>query len=92
MDIGYVWDEWKYMRVHQKHNVVFGEVVDVLEGTDTLYEADPQGNIERLMAIGATRDDRILQIIISDEDVPLVRIITAFEASKEWKNEFQRRQ
>lgn len=90
MDIGYVWDEAKYERVRSKRSIEFGAVVDVFEGEETLYEHDPQGNPGRLMAVGATRQGRILQVIFSDEDAPLVRIITAFEASKEWRDEFEK--
>ena len=91
MDIGYVWDEAKYERVKAKHRIVFADVVSVLEDTNTLYEQDPQGNPERFMAVGETRSGRVLQVILSDEDVPLLRIITAFEASKEWRDEFKQR-
>ncbi len=60
MDIGYVWDEHKYDRVQEKHEISFGEVVDVFEGEETLYEADPQGDIQRQMAVGQTKQGRIL--------------------------------
>ncbi|QDG52164.1 BrnT family toxin [Persicimonas caeni] len=90
MDIGYVWDEHKYEQVRDKHSVDFGEVVDVFEGKLTLYEEDPQGNPERLMAVGQTRSGRVLQVIFTDEDAPLVRLVTAFDASKEWEYEFRK--
>ena len=90
MDIGYVWDEDKYERVKVKHGVVFSEVVEVLERLDTLYESDPQGNPGRYMAVGEAPGGKTLQVIFSDEDAPLLRIITAFEASKEWRDEFRR--
>ncbi len=89
MDIGYVWSESKYEAVQKKHGLTFGEVVDVFEDSRTLYEADPQGNPERMMAVGATRQGRVLQVIFTYEDAPLVRIVTAFVASKEWTDEFR---
>lgn len=90
MDIGYVWDEDKYRQVQNKHGVDFGEVVDVFEGSRTLYEEDLQGNPERVMAVGHTRSGRILQGIFTDEDAQLIRLVTAFDASKEWEYEFKR--
>ncbi len=90
MDIGYVWDEHKYQQVRDNHGVAFGEVVDVFEGGQTLYEEDPQGNPERMMAVGETSSGRVLQVIFTDEDAPLIRLVTAFDASKEWENEFRK--
>lgn len=90
MDTGYVWDEDKYDRVRDEHGVSFGEVVDVFEHPRTLYEADPQGQLERQMAVGETRDGRILQVIFTYEDAPLVRIVTAFDASEDWRDEYTR--
>lgn len=90
MDLGYIWDEKKYDRVQTKHGIDFGEVVDVFEDPNTLYEPDPQGNPDRQMAVGATRQQRLLQVIFSYEDAPLVRIITAFDASEDWRDEYRR--
>ncbi len=57
MDTGYLWDSEKYEPVRYSRSIVFGDVVDVFEGQRTLYEADPQGDPERAMAVGATRRD-----------------------------------
>ncbi len=90
MDIGYVWHEQKYERVTRKHGLRFGEVIDIFEDPQTLYETDPQGHVERQMAVGQTHSGRILQVIFSYEDAPLVRIITAFEASEAWRDEYRK--
>ena len=90
MDIGYVWDEQKYDRVSRKHGLRFGEVIDIFEDPRALYEADPQGHLERQMAVGQAHKGQILQVIFSYEDAPLIRIITAFEASEAWRDEYQR--
>ena len=90
MDLGYIRDEHKYDRVREKHGVSFGEVVDVFEGERTLYEVDPQGNVDRQMAVGGTREGRILQVIFSYEDAPLIRLITSFDASNGWQDEYRR--
>jgi uncharacterized DUF497 family protein len=90
MDVGYVWDEEKYERVKRKHGVDFGEVIDTFEDVQTLYEQDPQGDVERQMAVGQTRGGRVLQVIFTYEDAPLVRVITAFDASKDWRHEYRK--
>lgn len=91
MDVGYVWDASKYSRVKRRHRVVFGEVVDVFEDAETQFADDPAGHWSRAMAIGQTRSGRILQVIFSEEEAPLVRVITAFEASKERRDEYLER-
>lgn len=89
MDIGYVWDEVKYQLVQEKHGVTFAEVVDVMESLETSHEDDPQNNPGRYMAVGQTQQGRLLQVIYTDEESPLFRIVTAFPASKEWEDEFR---
>lgn len=89
MDTGYIWDERKYLMVQEKHGVTFAEVVDVMESEVSMYFEDPQGKPGRDMCVGPTKEGRMLQVIISDEDLPLYRIITAFPASKEWQDEFK---
>jgi uncharacterized DUF497 family protein len=81
MDIGYVWDELKLEETNSKHGVSFAEVVDVLEGR-YVVGAD-RVHHERLIAIGSTNAGRILTIVFTEEDSPLTRIVTAFEASRE---------
>lgn len=90
MDTGYVWDEDKYARVQKEHDVGFDEVVAVFEDDNALYAPDPQGHPDRQMVVGKTRQGRMLQAIFTYEDAPLVRIITAFDASEEWKDEYVR--
>ena len=92
MDIGYVWDEDKYDRVREKHDVVFAEVIDVFEDERAVYAPDPQGNLDRRMVVGQTRGVRILQVIFNDqEDAPLIRIITVFDADPRREDEYLRR-
>lgn len=88
MDTGYVWDEDKYNRTRKKHGIVFGEVVDACENKSAIHTADPGDNLNRRMAVGGTRSGRVLQVIYTDEDAPLIRIITAFDASERWENEY----
>ncbi len=92
MDVGYVWDEDKYDWVQREHDVAFGEVVDVFEDEYAVYAPDPQGHVNRRMVVGQTRSGRILQVIFNDqEDAPLARIITAFDANERRQDEYVRR-
>jgi len=91
MDVGYVWDEDKYDRVRDKHGVVFSEVVDIFADEHAVYAPDPQGHVSRRMVVGQTRSGRILQVIFNDqEDAPLARIITAFDANQRRQDEYVR--
>ena len=90
-DVGYVWDEAKYARVRCDHGVSFPEVIDALEDERGLIELDPQGHEERWMSVGRGRSGRVLCVIYSDEDLPLTRLITAFEADSFWRSEYERR-
>ncbi len=91
-DIGYVWDEDKYELVQQKHGVLFWEVVSAFEDIDCYEDEDPQGNEGCWMLVGRSTSDRILRIIFSDEEFPLIRLITAFDAEQEYRDEYYTRQ
>lgn len=93
MDLGYVWDEDKYRKVQQKHSVSFHEVVDALEDPNGFeYSDDASLLSERWLWIGQTQNGRILLIVYSEEDLPLLRIITAFDAEHRWADEYKQRQ
>ncbi len=91
MDIGFVWDEDKYQEVLRKHNVRFYEVVSAFDDLNGYYRPDPQGNENRSMYVGKTFSGRILTVIFSDEEAPIQRLITAFEAQGEALNEYYKR-
>jgi len=88
-DIGFVWDEDKYDLVQTDHGVTFAEVVEALSDPRAMETFDPQGHHDRYMVVGASRD-RVLQVIYSDDELPLVRLITAFDANSHWRNEYER--
>lgn len=91
MDFGYVWDEEKYALVQQDHGVDIVDVVTALEDTRSISDDDPQGNPGRYMIVGRC-SDRILQVICSEEDeddYPLIRIVTAFEANIHWRRAYE---
>ncbi len=92
MDIGYVWDETKYQTVVKDHNVKFSEVVAAFEDPAGFEAIDPTEHEERWRWIGRTPLGRVLMIVFTDEDSPLCRIITAFDAEGRWIDEYYGRQ
>ena len=88
MDIGFVWDEKKYKEVQKKHNVQFYEVVAAFDDPDGYEIPDPQEHEDRWMYIGSTRNDRVLSIIFSEEELPIYRLITAYDAERRFVDEY----
>ena len=91
MDIGFVWDIDKYEEVQRRHDVQFYEVVSAFDDPHGYYISDPQGHADRCMLVASTFNGRILSIIYSDEDAPLNRLITAYDAEQRFINEYDRR-
>ena len=91
MDIGFVWDENKYREVQKKHQVQFYEAVSAFDDPNGFEISDPAGHEDRWMWIGITAEDRMLVVIYSEEDVPLLRLITAFDAIGSLRDEYYRR-
>ena len=91
MDIGFVWDEDKYQEVQDKHQVRFYETVSAFDDSSGCDLADPSGHEGRWMWIGTTHGGRILALIYSEEDFPLYRLITAFDARGRLLDEYYRR-
>ena len=91
MDIGFIWDEYKYQEVQKRHGVQFYEVVSAFYDLNGYEIADPSGHEDRWMWIGKTVDNRVLAIIFSEEDLPLYRLIAAFYAERRLVDEYYRR-
>ncbi len=91
MDIGFLWDENKEALVQEKHNVNLEQAVEALIDPHHLYEQDPQYHYSRFMIVGQTREGRILQVIVSDEEIPVMRLITAFDAEPKWRTKYEQR-
>ncbi|MBI1930563.1 BrnT family toxin [Candidatus Poribacteria bacterium] len=91
MDIGFVWDEKKYQEVQKKHHLHFYEVVSAFDDPNGYEVPDPAGHEDRWMWVGQTAQGRILAVIYSDEDLPLYRFITAFDAEGRWLDEYHNR-
>ena len=91
MDIGFIWDTNKYQEVQRKHNVQFYEVVSAFDDPNGYEITDPTGHEDRRMWIGTTASGRVLAIIFSDEDLPIYRLITAFDAERRLLHEYYRR-
>ena len=91
MDIGFVWDENKYREVQEKHEVQFYEAVAAFDDPNGFEASDLSGYEDRSRWIGATAAGRVLVVVYSDEDVPLLRLITAFDAIGSLRDEYYRR-
>jgi uncharacterized protein len=90
MDIGFVWDESKYRRVVADHHVRFHEVVAAFEDENGFEVPDPAGHADRWLWVGKSSDGRVLVVIYSEQELPLYRLITAFDAEGAWKDEYER--
>ena len=91
MDIGFVWDEAKYETVVKKHKVQFYEVVAAFDDPKGYEVPDPAKHEDRWLWVGRTPWDRLLIIVYSEQDLPLYRIITAFDAEGKWIDEYYKR-
>ena len=91
MDIGFVWDEMKYKAVVKKHKVQFYEVLAAFDDSNGYEVPDPAKYENRWLWVGRTPWDRLLIIIYSEQDLPLYRIITAFDAEGRWIDEYHQR-
>jgi len=92
MDIGFVWDENKYQEVTKKHDIKFYEVVSAFDDLNGYEIPDPQGYEDRWLWVGQTFKGRILAVVYSEEDLPLYRLITAFDAEGILLDEYKKRQ
>lgn len=91
MDIGFIWDEDKYRKVKRDHNVKFYEAVAALDDPKGYETLDPAGHEDRWMSVGATANGRVLALVYPEEDSPLYRLITAFDAEGRFLNEYSHR-
>ena len=84
MDIGFVWDEDKYRQVVAHHDMRFYEVVSAFDDPNGDEILDPAGHADRWMWVGQAVQGRVLMVIYAEDELPLYRIITAFDAEGEW--------
>ena len=88
MDIGFLWDADKYKEVKRKHGVQFYEMVSAFEDSNGYEIPDPAGHEERRLLVGITAGGRVLAVVYSEEDLPLYRLITAFDAGRSLVDEY----
>ncbi len=88
MDIGFVWDESKYRTVVSEHNVNFYEVVAAFDDPAGYEVPGLAENEDRWLWVGRTPWDRLLIVVYTEQDLPLYRIITAFDAEGRWIDEY----
>ena len=91
MDIGFIWAEDKYQEVQSKHGVQFYEVVSAFDDPNGYEIPDSTVYEDRWVLVGMTASGRVLAIVFSDEDVPIYRLITAFDAEGKLLDEYYRR-
>ncbi len=91
MDIGYLWNQDKYLKVVKNHRIRFSEVVSAFEDLHGFETLDPGEYDNRWIWVGMTDQQRMLNIIYSDEEIPVLRLITAFEAERRFINEYNDR-
>lgn len=92
MDLGFVWDIEKYQQVVSDHAVRFYEVVSAFDDPDGYETSDPAGYSDRWLWVGQTVAGRVLAVVYSEEELPLYRLITAFDAGGRWLNAYHQRQ
>ena len=90
MDIGFVWDETKYKNTLVKHNIQFYEMVSAFYDPVGYEMPDPAEHEDRWLWVGRTHQGRVLVIIYTEEDLPLYRIVTTFDAQGRWLNEYHK--
>lgn len=91
MDIGFVWDEAKYEKVVSEHNVKFYEVVAAFDDPAGFETPSQDRHEDRWIWLGRTPWDRLLVVVYTEQDSPLLRIITAYDAEGRLVNEYYRR-
>lgn len=91
MDIGFVWDEQKYRAVQKDHGVAFHEVVSAFDDEKGYEVADPAGHKDRFVLVAKAATDRVLFVVFSEEELPLYRIITAFNAEGSWLDAYRKK-
>ncbi len=88
MDIGFLWDADKFKEVERKHGVQFHEVVSAFDDPNGYEIPAPTGHDDRWMLVGKTVDNRLLAVVYSDEELPVYRLITAFDAERRLVDEY----
>ena len=90
MDIGYVWDRDKYEKVIEKHGIYFYELVSAMDDPRGFEQPDEASDEEdQWIWVGRACTERVLVVVYSEEELPLYRLITSFEAEGRWLDEYQ---
>ena len=89
MDIGFVWDETKYQKVLADHGVKFYEVVAAFDDPNAYETPNPvESHENHCLMIARTPWGRLLAIVFTDQDSPLHRLVTAYDANERLHNEY----
>ncbi len=87
-DVEFDWDGHNLEHL-AKHGISRLDAEDVLSGNHILLEYQMEGDEERWIAVGATRDGRILEIVFAIWG-DMIRPITGWLANKEMCDDFVR--
>ena len=60
-----------------------------MEDPNSLDEQEFRNNEERWVSVGETITERIIVVIYNNDEYPIYRIITAFEAEGRWLDEYK---
>ena len=86
-----MWDVEKYQEVQAEHQVQFYEVVSAFDDPDGYEITNSAGHEDRCLWVGRTVAGRVLAVVYSVEELPLYRLITAFEAEGRLLDEYRAR-
>ena len=91
-DAGYVWNKSKYEEVRQKRGIRFYEVVSALEN-EVFLDVPHELHEDRFVIVAYTMTEtkRLLVIVVSEEEQPINRIITAYDAEGRFLDEYKER-
>ena len=84
-----MWDAEKYQEVRTAHQVQFYEAVSAFDDPNGYEIAGSAGHEDRCLWVGRTVAGRILAVVYSEEELPLYRLITAFDAEGRLLNEYR---
>ena len=88
-DNDFIWDKNKYEKVLQQRNIHFYEVVSALDSEEFL-EIPHEFHEDRFLIVAKTQTGKILVVILSDEILPVYRIITTYEAEGRALDEYKK--
>lgn len=90
MALMFEWDEHKAARNEQNHGVSFDEATTVFGDPDaiTIFDTYHSSNEDRFVAIGFSRQGRVLVVVYTERDSN-IRLISARKASPAERRQYE---